>query len=152
MSTFSARRQQMLKMRLEALYEEYEAVSKQIGRSLSDRDVVRLQRQAKQLEEDIAQLEAQLGPEDSAAESGEVEKTAVVSKQALIDGLMKHFDREEIRSLCLRLDVEHDDLPAQGRANKIRELVRLLARRDQLLDLLANAKIMRPHADWPTPQ
>jgi hypothetical protein len=29
--------------------------------------------------------------------------------------LTEHFDEEELRDLCFRLDVDYDDLPAQGK-------------------------------------
>ena len=39
----------------------------------------------------------------------------------LLDSLVKHFNDEELRTLCFGLDVDYDILPAQGKANKARE-------------------------------
>jgi tetratricopeptide (TPR) repeat protein len=49
--------------------------------------------------------------------------------------LIAHYDREELRTLCFHLDVEYDDLPAQGRSAKARELVRWIERRGRLVQL-----------------
>lgn len=46
--------------------------------------------------------------------------------------LYNRFNLEEVRTLCFYLNVEFDDLRGEGRAAKIRELVRLMQRWDQL--------------------
>ncbi|MBK7918077.1 MAG: hypothetical protein IPJ94_17840 [Chloroflexi bacterium] len=46
--------------------------------------------------------------------------------------LLAHFDEEELKTLCLSLGLTYDDLPANSRTNKARELVTHLERRDRL--------------------
>lgn len=61
--------------------------------------------------------------------------------------LSARFDREDLRTLCFRLGVEYDDLPAQGRDAKARELVRYMSRRaDGLERLRAAIEDERPGA------
>lgn len=58
------------------------------------------------------------------------------------------FDKEELRTLCFDLEVDYDSLPAQGKANKARELVVHLERRGRISDLTRLAKALRPAAPW----
>jgi len=51
---------------------------------------------------------------------------------------------EELRTLCADLGVNYDDLPAQGRANKARELVACLERLSRIPDLEALLARPRP--------
>jgi hypothetical protein len=51
---------------------------------------------------------------------------------------------EELRTLCADLDVNYDDLPAQGRAHKARELVACLERLSRVPDLEALLARPRP--------
>jgi hypothetical protein len=62
--------------------------------------------------------------------------------------LSSRFDLEELRTLCHDLDVDFDDLPAQGKSNKARELVAHLARRNQLGRLLEVGQEQRPDVSW----
>lgn len=59
----------------------------------------------------------------------------------LLDG----FNLEELRTLCFEMSVEIDDLPAIGRADKARELVKLMRRQGRVDALLEQIKIYRPH-------
>lgn len=43
--------------------------------------------------------------------------------------LVARFDREELRTLCFKLGMDYDDLPAEGRDAKARELIRYMSRR-----------------------
>jgi hypothetical protein len=51
--------------------------------------------------------------------------------------LAERFDEGELRTLCFDLGIEYDDLPGKGRADKARELVAYLERRDRIPDLIA---------------
>lgn len=62
--------------------------------------------------------------------------------------LSSRFDLEELRTLCHDLGVDFDDLPAQGKSNKARELVAYLARRNQLGRLLQVGQAQRPDIPW----
>ena len=63
--------------------------------------------------------------------------------------LVTHFDEGELRTLCFDLDVDCDSLPGEGKANKARELVSYLQRRNQILDLVQTGRRLRPNAPWP---
>jgi hypothetical protein len=64
--------------------------------------------------------------------------------------LVRYFNEEELKSLCFYLNIDYADLPASGRNNKARELVRYLDRQDRLDDLQKIVQAERPHAAWPT--
>ena len=63
--------------------------------------------------------------------------------------LVKRFNVEELRTLCFDLGaVEYDDLSGQGRADKSRELIHYLERRERIPELTALIKKMRPDIEW----
>ncbi len=66
----------------------------------------------------------------------------------LHDKLSETFNEEELRTLCFHLDVEYDDLPGRGRANKARELIGLLERNGRIPDLVTEATKQRPKIIW----
>ena len=49
--------------------------------------------------------------------------------------LTTHFSEGELQTLCFDLGVDYDDLPGEGKADKARELVAYLDRRNQLAKL-----------------
>lgn len=71
-------------------------------------------------------------------------ETANVSREALHRILLDHFSEEELRTLCFHLSVEYDDLAGRSRADKARELIKHLARREQIPNLLQTVKRQRP--------
>ena len=77
----------------------------------------------------------------------ETESAAYLS--AIHQLLLAHFDEEELKTLCLSLGLAYDDLPANGRTNKARELVTHLERRDRLGELQTAVTAVRPNAIWP---
>ncbi len=66
----------------------------------------------------------------------------------LLDKVDKHFDNEELRTLCFELGVDYENLPAQGNINMIRELILHLARCDRIPDLIKLVKKRRPQIPW----
>lgn len=44
--------------------------------------------------------------------------------------LSKRFNKEKLRTLCFALGVDYEDLPAEGKENKARELVKYCERRE----------------------
>jgi hypothetical protein len=62
--------------------------------------------------------------------------------------LATHFDEDELRTLCFDLEIDYDDLAARGKANKARELVEHLERRDLIPDLVRIGKQFRPQVCW----
>lgn len=77
----------------------------------------------------------------------ETETAAYLS--AIHQLLLAHFSEEELKTLCLGLGVDYDDLPANGRINKARELITHLERRDRLAELRVAVATARPNAVWP---
>jgi hypothetical protein len=62
--------------------------------------------------------------------------------------LAERFDEGELRTLCFDLGIEYDDLPGEGRADKARELVAYLERRDRIPDLIEIGERIRPDVSW----
>jgi tetratricopeptide (TPR) repeat protein len=58
--------------------------------------------------------------------------------------LAERFNREELRGLCFDLGVDYDSLPAEGKANKARELVSYLERYERIPELVARIEKLRP--------
>ncbi len=69
----------------------------------------------------------------------------------LLHNLTVLFNRDELKTLCLELDVNFDELPEGGLTGQARELIHLLRRQDRLLELVKAGQEMRPNADWPAP-
>jgi hypothetical protein len=59
-----------------------------------------------------------------------------------------HFNEEELRTLCYDLDVDYDNLPAQGKVNKARELIAYLERHGHIPELLRMGEQLRPDISW----
>jgi hypothetical protein len=83
-----------------------------------------------------------------AHEQTALEVQASASPVKLREKLERHFDREELRTLCSDLEVDYDDLPGEGRAAKVRELVGYHERRGQLDELVKRCSELRPNVFW----
>jgi len=57
--------------------------------------------------------------------------------------LMRHFDEEELRTLCFDLDVDYDALGGKGKTGKVTELVAWFDRRDCIPELIGAAEAAR---------
>ena len=66
----------------------------------------------------------------------------------LHEKLTDAFDDEELRTLCFHLNVDYEDLPGRGRANKARDLISLLERNGRIPQLIEHASQLRPHLIW----
>ncbi|HDD24939.1 MAG TPA: hypothetical protein ENF52_05845, partial [Chloroflexi bacterium] len=67
---------------------------------------------------------------------------------------LAHFlDEEGVKTLCRDLGIDYQDLPAQGKTNKLRELIAQMERRDRLSELFAIASRICPQLEsrWPIP-
>ncbi len=62
--------------------------------------------------------------------------------------LTQYFDAGELRTLCFDLGVDYDDLPGEGKANKARELISYLERRDRVHGLIELVRRRRPNIPW----
>jgi hypothetical protein len=70
--------------------------------------------------------------------------TGEVPETRAHEWLAAHFNEQELRTLCFKLGIDYDDLVAQGRENKARELVTYMARRSRLDELIAAIQRERP--------
>lgn len=64
--------------------------------------------------------------------------------------LNKHFNDDELRTLCFALQIDYETLPAQGKQGKARELIEYMNRLDRLDDLVAALEAERPNINWRT--
>jgi len=62
--------------------------------------------------------------------------------------LTTHFDEGELNTFCFDLDVDYDDLPGEGKANKARELVKYLERRGRTHEIVKIGRQVRPDVPW----
>ncbi len=62
--------------------------------------------------------------------------------------LTDHFGDRELRTLCSEMGVDYEHLRGQGKAAKASELVRQLAARGRILELVALASRLRPNISW----
>lgn len=74
-----------------------------------------------------------------------VQEYSLERLEALMD---EGFNDEEIRSLCLALSVDYDNLGAGNKRGKIRELVLLMNRTGRLPDLVSKCQAERPSINW----
>ncbi|NLF02103.1 MAG: TIR domain-containing protein [Anaerolineales bacterium] len=65
-------------------------------------------------------------------------------RRALLLFITKHFDEDELKTLCFDLDVAYEELPARVRKSKARELILYLEKRGRLSDLIALVREERP--------
>ena len=66
----------------------------------------------------------------------------------LFQTIARQFDKEALRDLCFSLGVDYDDLPAEGKTNVARELVRAMARRGRLAELEQAVEQVQPAGRW----
>lgn len=67
----------------------------------------------------------------------------------LLDLLLEGFSKEDLKDLCFELGIDYDDLPAEGRSSKARELITYMERRGRTAELVILGAEKRPHLDWP---
>ena len=80
---------------------------------------------------------------------GEVPHTQRVKlRQSLVDS----FGDQELRTLCFDLQVDYENLPAEGKAGKVRELVAQLERMGRVPELVEMCCKLRPNIAWANAQ
>jgi WD40 repeat protein len=62
--------------------------------------------------------------------------------------LVKHFDKDELRALCLDLKVDYDSLPGENKTSKAAELIRQLDQHNRIPELVGLVKQRRPDISW----
>lgn len=70
------------------------------------------------------------------------------NKGKLLKSITALFNEEELKALCFELDIDYDNLPALGKANKIRELLAYCERHQRLSDLWGSCQLLRPLVPW----
>ncbi|MCC6601598.1 MAG: hypothetical protein IT327_00220 [Anaerolineae bacterium] len=89
---------------------------------------------------------------ETKAASNQTSITSDSRKEYLIEIrniLIDRFNDGELRTLAHDLGVDYESLPDNGKANKARELVEFLERRNQILELVKLGKELRPNVKWP---
>jgi len=61
-----------------------------------------------------------------------------------------HFDEDELRTLCLLLNIDYESLGGDGKRAKAERLVGYLDRRGRSEELLGKLDQLRPRVAWPT--
>ena len=59
--------------------------------------------------------------------------------------LIAHFNEEELRDFCFRLDIEYEDLGGTARKDKVRELVTYGRRHGRIQEMWELCFKLRPH-------
>ncbi|MCB8982042.1 MAG: hypothetical protein H6657_31950 [Ardenticatenaceae bacterium] len=59
------------------------------------------------------------------------------------------FSLDDIRTLCLELGIDYDDVSGEGKPAKLRELLLIMGRQNRLPELVAAAQNERPYITWP---
>ena len=74
-----------------------------------------------------------------------------MSKNAeFADKIRTYFSRGEVEDLCFRLGIDYQDLPGEGKANKVIHLVRYVQQHGRTGELLALTRQLRSHVTWPS--
>lgn len=71
-----------------------------------------------------------------------------ISRTALRQILLEHFNQEELRTLAYDIGVDVDILPSGSRSSSARELISYLERRGRLPDLIRAIQESRPNIGW----
>jgi hypothetical protein len=77
-----------------------------------------------------------------------VEDEATVKRTELYKLLVKHFNEEELKTLCFSLDVDYSNLGGEGTAGKARELVLFMQSRRRILELMKEIGNQRSDVRW----
>jgi Domain of unknown function (DUF4062)/Effector-associated domain 7 len=62
--------------------------------------------------------------------------------------LVRHFDTEELKTLCFVLGVDYDNLGGSGKEGKARDLITYMERRGKVDALAAEFRRLRPGIEW----
>ncbi len=76
-------------------------------------------------------------------------KTPKEIQRTLRETIVHHFNEQELRTLCFDMDVDYESLSAQGKEDKVRELVALFERRCHIPELVQQCRELRPKVSWP---
>lgn len=69
-------------------------------------------------------------------------------KIKLVDLLTRHFNLDELKVLCLSININHEDLSSGSLSGKALDLVRYCERHTCMPALVKSGKMLRPELDW----
>ena len=93
----------------------------------------------------IAQAQAGVAADTEKTSDGTILDLECV---AIRQRISRHFNYDEIKTICFDLDVDYDNLPGSNKDEKARELVVFLDRSGKLENLLKRAQELRPNIVW----
>ncbi|MCP5101454.1 MAG: hypothetical protein GY943_38400, partial [Chloroflexi bacterium] len=67
----------------------------------------------------------------------------------LLKQMHPHFNVDELRQLCFALSIEYEDIPGDTRMAKVQALIAYCLRHNQLPQLEAQLRDLRPKVAWP---
>ncbi len=67
----------------------------------------------------------------------------------LVEKIARSFNLSELRELCVRLDIEYENLSGQNRNDKVIALVNYCKRHRRLEELVSHCDKLRPKESWP---
>ena len=70
---------------------------------------------------------------------------------SLYELLLRHFNLDELRTLCFRLGIDFDSVEGSAKAGKARELLLDMNRRGRLNELVDEVQLMRPDVKFELP-
>jgi hypothetical protein len=105
------------------------------GRRLSEAELLAL----------VEKLTASSQAVEPAPTSESLEPTALTT---LRQNLSAHFSGDELRTLCISLDVDYDGLPDEGEAGKVQLLVTLIESKGRVEELMLICRRERPDIPW----
>jgi len=99
--------------------------------------------------QDLLELVAELSTSTQTAGTVSESRPTTLSYQTQLRQLLTtHFDQGELQTLCFDLGVDYESLPGEGKADKARELVEYLERRDRIPECVELGKKLRPDIPW----
>jgi len=90
--------------------------------------------------------------EDAGARAGGTPSVGRTHRHKLLVGLRRilavRFDESDLGDLCFDLGVDYESLPGDGKASKVRALLRYVDHRDQIPELVRIGSALRPDISW----
>jgi hypothetical protein len=77
-----------------------------------------------------------------------MEKENLAELRELRRTLIKYFNESELKNLCFDLAIDYETLPGQSKPDRVRELITYVKNREQISDLVREARENRPDVDW----
>lgn len=71
-----------------------------------------------------------------------------LNKTELRKRIEEYLNKEDLKTLCVDLGVDYDNLSGEEKASKVRELIELMQRQGRVLALINELKTLRPNVKW----